>query len=381
MKPLTRSPEIMASDIYEPAQGLLRRPAWSCDFVVNGRFLCQPVTGVQRYAKEIVAALDGLLTQSNGKGQILTPTAASLAQYQSIEIAKVGHTKGYLWEQSELLAHARKPILSLCNVGPVLAKEQVVCIHDANIFREPGSYSWAFRSAYKALMPALARRAARIATVSRASASDLANYLPLKLADISVIPNGHEHALRWRATRSNLARSFNGRRSFVLLIGSLARHKNLDLVLKQSVALDALGLDIVVAGGTSSIFNGAAPLRRPSVSWLGRVSDDDLAFLYSNALCLAFPSRSEGFGLPLTEAMALGCPVVSSNSTSMLEVCGNAALHASPEDSDAWFAHFTALFRSTQLRSELAERGRQRVKRFSWTESARAYLNIWHDSL
>ena len=97
----------------------------------------------------------------------------------------------------------------------------------------------------------------------------------------------------------------------MLLIGSVARHKNLELVLKQAAALDELGLDIVVAGGTASIFTGSAKLRRTSVFWLGRVTDDDLAYLYSNALCLAFPSRSEGFGLPLAEAMALGCPVVS----------------------------------------------------------------------
>lgn len=357
------------------------RPSWACDFVINGRFLSQPVTGVQRYAQEIVVALDELLTRNHGACQVLAPSAASLVNYRSIEIARIGRTGGYLWEQSELPAYARKPILSLCNLGPLLTGEQVVCIHDVNVFREPASYSWIFRSAYKTLVPALARRAARIATVSRASLADLTQYLPLKSRDVAVIPNGHEHALRWRASRSSLAQSLNGRRPFVLLIGSVARHKNLELVLNQSEALEDLGLDIVVAGGTASIFAESAKLRRTSISWLGRVTDDDLAYLYSNALCLAFPSRSEGFGLPLAEAMALGCPVVSSDRTSMLEVCGDAALHASPDDPEAWFGHFSALLKSAQLCAELATRGRERVRRFSWTESARAYLNLWRYSI
>jgi glycosyltransferase involved in cell wall biosynthesis len=159
---------------------------------------------------------------------------------------------------------------------------------------------------YKTLLPVLAKTSVRITTVSQVSRKEIARCLPVKASKITVIPNGHEHAFRWQASRSSLARTMTNARPFVFLLGS-ARHKNINLILQQAEAPDSLGLDLVVAGGTSSIYADTSRVRGSHIKWLGRDSDDDLAHLYSRAFCLAFPSRSEGFGLPLVEAMALGC--------------------------------------------------------------------------
>ena len=96
-------------------------------------------------------------------------------------------------------------------------------------------------------------------------------------------------------------------------------------------ALDALGLDLVVSGGTASIFAADHTRRAPvNVQFpVGFVSDDDLAALFAQAMCFAFPSRTEGFGIPLLEAMVHGAPIISSDCASMPEVCGDAALYAS----------------------------------------------------
>jgi glycosyltransferase involved in cell wall biosynthesis len=350
---------------------------WTCDFVINGRFLSQPVTGVQRYAREITAAIDGLLSRSNGRAVMLAPTnPTSVPDYKSIAVTRFGFAKGHLWEQSELPLRADRPILSLCNVGPICARGQVLCIHDVNVFQTPDSYSLAFRMVYKALLPVLVKIAAQITTVSQSSRKEIASYLPLDANKILVIHNGHEHALRWQSGRSLLPQTFANERPFVFLIGSSARHKNMGLILRQAETLDALGLDLVIAGGTSGVYAAMSEVRRQNIHWIGRVSDDDLAYLYSHALCLAFPSRSEGFGLPLVEAMALGCPVVSSNLGSMREICGDAALLAPPDDPASWLEHFRALAGSISLRMELRERGLQSVKRFSWVESSRAYLHL-----
>ena len=348
-----------------------------CAFVINGRFLSQPVTGVQRYAREITAAMDDWLGQSNRRARLLAPRNVRKApDYRSIDIARAGSLKGHLWEQVELPLQADQPILNLCNTGPVLSAAKIVCIHDVNVFQEPDSYSRAFRLLYKALLPALARTAAHVTTVSHASRAQIARFLPIEPKRIAVMPNGHEHVFRWEQRLSPLAKTMQDGRAFVFLLGSRARHKNVGLVLQQAEALDASGLDIVVAGAGASIFPDVREVRRPNIRWLGRVSDNDLAFLYSRALCLAFPSRSEGFGLPLVEAMALGCPVVSSDCGSMAEVCGDAALLASPDDPAAWRRHFLSLAQSASLRTELAARGLERVKRFSWSESSRAYLEL-----
>ncbi|MFX6972913.1 glycosyltransferase, partial [Acinetobacter baumannii] len=91
------------------------------------------------------------------------------------------------------------------------------------------------------------------------------------------------------------------------LLGSTAKHKNVQVILRQAQALDEAGLDIVVAGGGSSIFAADEPTAgRSNIHHVGFVSDDDLAALYQRALCLVFPSRTEGFGIPPLEAMTLG---------------------------------------------------------------------------
>ena len=88
---------------------------------------------------------------------------------------------------------------------------------------------------------------------------------------------------------------------------------------------------------------------------LGFVTDDDLAFLFEHALCLLFPSLTEGFGLPVLEAMALGCPVVSTDRASLPEICGSAALLAPPDQPALWLGHIRSLLESENLRADLSD--------------------------
>ncbi len=355
-----------------------RRAAWRTHFTINGRFLSQATTGVQRYAREITASLDDLIGQSNGTGALLTPlSVTALPPLNAITVQRIGPFEGYSWEQVVLPVRAAAPLLNLCNTGPALASGQVVCMHDANVFIQPESYSAAFRRVYRLLLPLLVRRAARVTSVSKTSALQLAAHLPIAARDIEILPNGHEHVRTWRAAASRLAATMADARPYVLLLGSRARHKNADFILRQAEALDRRGLDLVVAGGAGPIFARSEAVERSNIRHLGFVSDDDLAFLYSRALCLAFPSLTEGFGLPIVEAMALGCPVVSSDRASMPEVCGDAALLAPPDDAAAWQDHFAALAGSSALREDLRGRGHEQVRQFSWTASARGYLELF----
>lgn len=346
-------------------------------FAINGRFFGQPTTGVQRYAREVVAALDGLLSASGRRGTVMAPHGGDIPPMRAIGVRRAGPAAGHLWEQAVLPSRWRGPLLNLCNTAPLVRAEQVLCIHDANVFRMPESYGRSFRTLYRTLQPMLARRSSRIATVSRDAARQLAQHLPVKADAVAVLPNGHEHALRWKCHAATVFDGMPQERPFVLLLGSRARHKNAALVLDLAGALDALDLDLLVAGSGAGIFAADRRVDSPNVRWLGKVSDDDLALLFSRALCLAFPSFTEGFGLPIVEAMALGCPVVSSDRASMPEVCGDAALMASPDDPGAWLAHVAALASSEGLRDELRERGRHQAKRFSWADTARGYLALF----
>jgi glycosyltransferase involved in cell wall biosynthesis len=187
----------------------------------------------------------------------------------------------------------------LCG-SAALKADQVVCIHDANIFVAPESYGPAFRTVYRALQPLLARRAARITTVSVDSARQIARYLPVRVEDIIVLPDGHEHALAWDPALARIAPSLIteahevSERGFVLALGSHARHKNLQLLLDAAPALAEMGLDIVVAGGGAGIFAPETLSFAPNVKVVGDVTDHDLAYLMDRALCLLFPSWTEG---------------------------------------------------------------------------------------
>jgi glycosyltransferase involved in cell wall biosynthesis len=359
------------------------RRQWS----INGRFVTQPVTGVQRYAREIVRALDHLLCEGHPLVQgldvqlLVPPDGDDHLRLQAIRVKSVGRVTGHLWEQIALPRHAPGGLVSLCNTGPLLPRKHIVCIHDLNTRSFPSSYTMRFRALYSMLQPALGRRAVQIATVSQFSANEIARYSVCPLDRIVVIPNGHEHIDRWTPHHSAATRVAAGPNA-IAIVGSTAPHKNIRLILGLAGRLQGVGLRIVVVGlGDARVFaaDAVAP-RAQNVACLGRLSDSEAAALLRDCLCLAFPSFVEGFGLPPLEAMALGCPVIASDCASLPEVCGDAALYASPNDPDAWLAQFVRLNRDPELRVRMIERGRARASTFRWTRSAELYLQAMADA-
>ncbi|WP_407178570.1 glycosyltransferase [Bradyrhizobium sp. STM 3562] len=347
-------------------------------FGVNGRYLTQPVTGVQRYAMNVIAAMNEALADTAEQAPIIAPVSARDPGLRAMPLITAGPLNGHLWEQLVLPARWPGRLLNLCNTAPAIKADQVVCIHDTNVFAAPESYGTAFRTTYRLLQPLLARRAARITTVSADSARQIARHLPIRAADIVVLPDGHEHALAWDPALARAAPSIvsEAGRRFVFALGSRARHKNLQLVLDIAPELAAMGLDVIVAGGGAGIYAAEKLSAAPSVKMLGYVTDHDIAYLMDHALCLLFPSWTEGFGLPIVEAMARGCPVVSSDRASMAEVCGDATLLAAPDDPANWVRQVRRLATSAELRNDLAGRGRERVQMFSWNKTAAGYLDL-----
>jgi len=359
----------------DAAQG---RRSWA----INGRFLTQRMTGVQRYAYEVSAELDAILSDEADIARrlrlqlVLPPNAEPTLALSQIEVRRTRFGSGHAWDQFVLPFHARSGVLSLGNFGPIFARNHIVCIHDANTFIEPESYSGAFGLAYRTLLPLLGKRASRVATVSEFSADMLVRHGICRREKIFIAPNGHEHALRWDANRAQIPILSDLKRPYVLLLGSSAKHKNVGVILEQAQGLDTAGIDIVVAGAASSIFAAnAEEFRTSNIHYAGYVSDDDLAALYEGALCLMFPSKTEGFGIPPLEAMARGCPVISSNAASLVEVGGDAVAYVQPDDSKGWRDAAIGLFGNEGLRKMMASRGRKRAALFSWKRSARLYLD------
>jgi glycosyltransferase involved in cell wall biosynthesis len=238
----------------------------------------------------------------------------------------------------------------------------------------PESYGRGFRMAHRLILPWLGRRARYITTVSELSRDHLVRYGLAPADKIVVAYNGADHAGRWDAARSSLD---VGARPYVLCLGQPQRYKNMELVVKMAPALDAMGLDIAMAGdiGEEALpLNGAG--RPGNLRLLGRVSDDDLARLLAGAVCFLFPSRIEGFGLPAIEAMTHGCPVIASTAPCLPEICGEGAVLADPDRPEEWVAAVGQLWRNQPQRQRQIENGRRRAALYSWRAIAETYLGL-----
>jgi glycosyltransferase involved in cell wall biosynthesis len=369
------------------------------DLTINGRFMAQQMTGVQRYAREIVTALDHLLAQDAPeefwRGQVLGQRAAKTdLRLHALRLqatpAMWQHLPGAIWTQAVLPQYARGTLLNLCNTGPLYYRgPQILTIHDANTYLVPDSYGKGCRRFFQTVQPWMAQRATRVVTVSHFSAVMVDTFNVCPRDKITVIPNGHEHVYRWQPERSMFSRGQGSdfakveggfgrfdQRPYVFLLGSQPRHKNVGILFQIAGELDKLGIDLLVAGVTDErYFQTVAPVKAPNVRLLGYVTDDDLAALYKSALCFVFPSLTEGFGLPPLEAMALSCPVITSNCASLPEVCGDAAFYADPKQPRTWLEQIKRLRQQPELAFNLSAAGPVQAAKFSWLKSARLYLN------
>jgi glycosyltransferase involved in cell wall biosynthesis len=345
--------------------------------LLNGRFLTQGLTGVQRFAREVTAALDAL--PDAPPIRLLLPPGAEPPPLRRIGAEQVGRRRGQAWEQIDLPRAAKGGVLlSLGNTAPLaLGRRQAVVIHDAGVFDTPESYSAAFRAWYRLLHHGLARRGARIVTVSEFSRGRLAARLGLDPARIGVMPEGGEHILRAPADAGALARLGLRPQGYALTVGSRAAHKNLDALRDAAALLAARGLTLAAVGAADpAVFRPAGGTEGPGAVALGRVTDAELRALYEQALCLVFPSRYEGFGLPPVEAMAAGCPVVAAASGAVPEVCGNAALWFDATGPRTPAAAIAQLLDTPGLAARLRESGHQRAALFTWNKAARAILDL-----
>lgn len=350
--------------------------------VVNGRFLSQRVTGVQRYARELVRALDERLAARAAAGapwpaEIHAPPGAGpMPGLRHLVVRTVGRRHGHAWEQLDLpRAAAGAILLNLGNTGPLLHPRQLLCIHDAGIYTVPESYSPAFRAWYRALWAVLGRRALKVLTVSAFSAGELSRHAGIAPDRLAVVPNAADHMAGLAPAADALERFGLAPGGYVFALGSRARAKNLAGLAAAMARLPEPRPPLVTAGGRNArIFADAGAL--DGLRELGPVDDATLKALYQGALCLVFPSFYEGFGLPPLEAMTAGCPVVASRAASLPEVCADAALYVDPHDPADIAAAIARLAGDPDLRADLVARGRRRAADFGWDLSAARLLTV-----
>lgn len=337
--------------------------------IINGRFMTRPATGVDRFALELLRAL-------SATGPALTTWVPQRATVrpdlpEELSTQPVGRLQGQAWEQWDLPQLAGEaPLINLCNTAPLWRRQQMVVIHDAATLANPANFNWKFRTWYRIMLSSLMQHAKVVASVSKFSAGELMRFFPGRKLGLEVIGEGGEHILRVPADTGIIDRLNLRERRFVLAVGSRSPNKNFGAVLKAMALLDDPDLLLVAAGGGNQRVFAEAQVSDPRLLSTGFVSDAELRALYEHAACFVFPSYYEGFGLPPLEAMCCGCPVVVSNTTSIPEVCGDAALYCDPADPAAMAAQIRRLLDSPALCAEMREAGLARARHFGWDKAA-----------
>ncbi|QCU54591.1 glycosyltransferase family 4 protein [Burkholderia pseudomallei] len=350
---------------------------------INGKFTSQRLTGVQRVAHDFTSALARLLPGERNPTLVVPRDHASDTLPPTVARRVVPRLRGALWEQLALpFATRGQTLVSLCNIGPLFKRNQVVMIHDVAVLDFPQGYSLKFRLWYRFAFWMLKRRARHILTVSRFSKERIVARLGVAPTDVSTIVSGVDHFGRIEGDPSVLDRLGLAYDGYVLIVGSLAPGKNLARTLEAIARLERMRpeLRFVIAGGSNvRIFGASALGERASagnVTWAGYVSDGELKALYENAGCFVFPSLYEGFGLPPLEAMYCGCPVIVSREASLPEACGDAALYCDAHDAVDIAATIAQLMGDAELRRELREKGRARASRYRWDAAAKQLIGV-----
>jgi glycosyltransferase involved in cell wall biosynthesis len=240
----------------------------------------------------------------------------------------------------------------------------VLTLHDLSFERDPGLMGRVDRLTFRAVVPRSARRADAILAVSERTRRDVTELYGISAEKVTVTPNGVDTAF---SPAQGDGGAWVHMHNYLLFVGAIQERKN---PLAALEAADAVGLPLVVAGPEKDGALARA-LRERGADLRGYVAKDELADLYRGAAAVVLPSRYEGFGLPVLEAMACGTPVVATDDEALREVGGEAAVYAADGDLAG------AVRRALAERDERVAAGLVRAKRFSWAETARRTADVY----
>ena len=349
---------------------------------VNGRFLTQPVTGVQRYAREIVGRLAAAAPE--WRFRLLLPPDRIVDLEAGTELSseldeRWWGGRGHLWEQTHLPRLVRRAgselLLSPGGWGPLALRRQLVVIFDLHPLTHPEYFVPGFVRWSRLAMPRLARVPPRVAVISEHVRAQVVDRLGVDAGRIDIVPPAvGPPFVDWPL--GDLA---TVRGDHCLFVGGDKAQKNLDFVLAFWPDVHRrLGLELVVterAVGSRVERRGDDP---PGVRRVTDPSDAELADLYARALCLLWPSLAEGYGIPLLEAMACGTPFLSADVGAARELAIDSR-QVLPLDGDRWVAELERWHASgvADLRARSAETARQAT----WERSTDAMVRAIGRSL
>jgi len=302
----------------------------------------------------------------------------------------------WLWMQTLLplvIARSRADLSHFTNSSAPLwqPKPFVLTIHDASLFLHQNHHPRARLLTIGLPLPRLARKAAAVITVSKSARKDIIDTLGIAPEKVTVIyeaASAHFNPVTDQSHLVAISRKYHLPEEFILYVGTLEPRKNLSRLVRAFRHLRQAGYPhhLVLTGSLGWSMNGfmkeiESDRLRESIHVLGYVPAEDLPAIYSLATVFAFPSLYEGFGLPPLEAMACGTPVLTSNNTSLAEICGDAAYQVNPTHVGEISYGLQRLLDDPELRFSLGHKGIERAKMYSWDRAARQTMQVYRQVL
>ncbi len=250
---------------------------------INGRFLTQRASGVQRFAMEAIKAIDALLDRDyaalKGRIELMAPRQARDFPLRNIPLRRSGFFSGYLWEQLEFPMHAAgRVLLNLCMLGPLVTRHQLVVVHDATVRALPNNFSSRFRAVYGFLLPRLCRRAEQSMTVSEFSRQEIGKWYGADITRLPICHEGGDHMTAVAADPAVLKKFDLVGRKFFLGVGVDSANKNIATVVK---AFNKAKLDdtvLVLTGAKDpKVFGQIDPIQSDAVRMVGFIPDSESA--------------------------------------------------------------------------------------------------------
>lgn len=338
-------------------------------YAINGKFLSESITGMQRYAREVLCQLDTLC--SPGELILVVPQdAKDIPQLNNIEVVQLSGRGGIPWEQLTLplwLRRHKLPCVNMLSVVPILYPHGLIVAHGVNYkvnpkffvkLRDKASRLWHITDFWFQF-----NRTERILTDSEFSKKEIVKTYHVNPSRIRVAGCAWQHMDRITAANDTFSRyNHISPGSYFFSLSSVTYNKNFKWI--ASAAKHNPAETFAVAGGRSlsRYFEDSGISQPENLLFLGYVSDEDAKTLMANCKAFLFPTYYEGFGIPPMEALACGAPIIISDTETMHEIYGDAAHYINPDDSNVDLGRLLA--------EPVAEPERV-LSRFSWEKTAK----------
>ena len=292
---------------------------------INGRFLTQKITGVQRYALEVLKQFDNM--NLSRKIIVLCPNTDlfNVPKLKKIKIMKIGKLKGHAWEQISLPLYVKRnynsDLLSMCNLAPIIFPGYVV-IHDISFKTHPEHLNKKFALWYRFVTKMNIRRYKHIFTVSNFSKSEILSEYGIKSEKITITYNSAEHIKKVNPDKNIIRKLHLENTKFIFSLGSASPHKNRKFIVE--CAKNNPNYIFVITGNSNKVFVDEKCCNLKNVIFTGYLNDSEIISLYKSCEAFLFPSLYEGFGIPPLEAIECGCKkIILSNIDVLKEIYGN----------------------------------------------------------